>query len=77
MGETIFVHSIVQPNPGWGTLCESCIHRQAALESGIPCEKALAGIVNLERTSIGGQDVTIRHRFGEDFQETCDLFRAV
>jgi len=33
--------SILQPNPGWGVLCESCSHRQKILDCDFPCKKAI------------------------------------
>lgn len=34
-------HAFVQPNPGWGVLCETCSNRSKELNSDFPCKKAI------------------------------------
>ena len=59
-----------QPNPGWGVLCEYCIHRDRSDldRSSFPCRLATTFTMPdlARRGSADG-----RAEFGVDFQEDC------
>lgn len=67
-----FERSWVQPNPGWGVLCEICVHRicRPPNSSDCPCAKDAW----IERQSSGGRDVSIYDEYGVDFTEDCNAF---
>ena len=84
MIETVgqFKHSIVQPNPGWGDICEWCTYRfENPKDSDFPCKLFLAKEEdvrpNLERLSLNGDDVFVSSVRGVDFVEFCGRFELL
>lgn len=81
-------HAGVQPNPGWGVLCESCKFADQA-RGDLGCRKVewphpnspgerVPTIPTLVRLSLGGRDARRDDVFGVDFEERCsDYSRGV
>lgn len=71
--------SKVQPNPGWGKLCEFCLNRLSYDDNQLPCSKVKwigksLMAPDLYRLSTDGQEVWDSDRFGYDYQEKCDEY---
>ena len=63
--------SIIQPNPGWGTLCEACPLRFDELDQDFPCsESDTADLVRYKRDAY--KDLGWYDRLGIEYDETCD-----
>lgn len=68
----MFKLSQIQPNPGWGHLCEECLFRFPNPQSDdFPCTKISAV---LERYSLEGKEIFLGDIFFKDFIETCNHF---
>ncbi len=76
--------SIVQPNPGFGVICETCMYRHSSLDdSDFPCDFVTVTRFThdhppwpeFERVSIEGMDVSTHDRFGVQFNETCNEYK--
>lgn len=76
--ETWVPRSVVQPNPGWGSLCESCKHRDRSNieHDDNPCalfkkEFRPPFKATLARYSINAADVSMHAVLNRDFVELC------
>ena len=80
-----FERAGVQPNPGWGDLCDSCAFADMA-RGDLGCRKVeWAGpnaygvrgpfLPDLVRFSPSGRDARKGDRLGIDFEETCSDYQ--
>ena len=74
-----FEYSIVQPNPGWGKLCDSCRHLGDREDAQMPCkivEWAPGELVapNLFRRSIKGRPTKLSDVYEREFEEICSSY---
>lgn len=64
----------IQPNPGWGQICESCKNRHQELDCDFPCHKVVD--YGLTPHPKHGHMLLPNYRRFSDFSETCSDFES-